>query len=234
MLDDHARAARLRQAPRTDLAMGERVFRFLSALQIRIVRELGRLDTLALHHLDAAGTRGEAWVIGGDAVFARGRVEVAVTEGAPEEGGACPARSGPGTRAVTTGLTVDLQGAAPGPPSVRFSLRYTAVGADPLRPDAQWFDGEARLESVSAPADDAVHFDDAWRRVCARHPSVADVERSHGRGAGPGPAGPGAGIRFERLATDPEGAFLFVRELGRAFLPAYLPLVDRSAPRSRG
>ncbi len=237
MLDDHARADRLRQAPRTDLAMGERVFRFLSALQIRIVRELERLDPPARFHSEETGW-GRRVRIAEGRVLAHGGVEVSVAEGSG--GDASPAGSDPAPRSVTTGLTVDLEGAGPGAPRIRFHLRHTAAGDDPFCPETQGFDGAVGLRSVYPLGDAAVHFDGVWERLRERHPGVAGVdpfaERPHVSRPVPGDEGEGAtGFRFEcGGAADPEGAFLFVREVGRAFLPACIPVLERSVTLAAG
>jgi coproporphyrinogen III oxidase len=99
--------------------------------------------------------------------------------------------------------------------------------------------GGADLTPYYFHAQDKEHFHDTWRQVCAEHPAVADYpawsnwcdryfylpHRRERRGIG--------GIFFDYLwvsGADPdqrEQVFSFVREAGRRFLAAYVPIVNR-------
>src|SRR6185295_12513105 len=82
--------------------------------------------------------------------------------------------------------------------------------------------------------EDARHFHETWRRVCERHdPSYYPrfkaacddyfrlPHRNETRGVG--------GIFFDYLSDGLEQVFRFVEDVGRSFLVAYLPIVERRA-----
>jgi coproporphyrinogen III oxidase len=122
-----------------------------------------------------------------------------------------------------TGLVLDVEANRPDVPGARLALHHVRVGADPLAPSDRWFEGHVVLRAGTLAREDADDFGRAWLRVCARHPAVAgrvrfEVTRET------------AELRFDALREDPEGAFHFVREVARAFLPAYTPLVLRHRP----
>lgn len=200
MPDDHARAARLREDPRSDLTLTERMFRFAEALAVRLCRELEWLDPTAIQ----SGPPGDsACRISGGRVFNSGHVAAVHLREEPAH--------------VTAGLSVELWAAHAAFPGVRLLVRCVTEGADPLRPDAVSFSGVTAL--AGAPTDDDVEvFEGVWRALVARHPAVADGVR----------IGPDGRMAFGPLAADPEGDFLFVRDLGRAFASAYFPLVERA------
>jgi coproporphyrinogen III oxidase len=229
-LDDRARVQRLREAPRTDLTLGERMHRFCEALQTRLVGALARLDGTARRSREAwahpGGGGGVTHGIEDGAVFARAAVEVsAVREEPPAWAALQPCFS--------TGLTLAVYPVNPYVPAVLAHLRYRRLGADPFAPAEQAFGGEAVLVPVYPFREDAEAFHRVWKAVCDRHPSVADYRRFKARadeafalprrrealGVG--------GLFFDGLRDDPEGAFHFVREAGRALLAAYVPLVER-------
>src|SRR5262249_28659915 len=105
--------------------------------------------------------------------------------------------------------------------------------------DAVWFGGGADLTPYYFFRDDAVHFHRTLADACDHHETVADYDRfkawcdeyfflphrNETRGIG--------AVFFDYLGakpeTDaaPEKIFDFVRELGRAFVPAYLPIAQR-------
>jgi coproporphyrinogen III oxidase len=242
MLDDHARVGRLREEPRTDVAMGERMHRFVSALQTRVCKEVEALDGQAKFRSDVwerpGGGGGLTRVMEGGAVLAKGGVNVSAVHGPLEERAAAALGVAAGTRFFATGLSLVLHAVNPYVPTVHANFRYFALGGSggtpaPFRPDDQWFGGGADLTPVYPFEDDAVHFHRVWKTVCDRHPGVADYgrfkagcdryfhlpHRDESRGVG--------GIFFDHLRDDPEGAFLFVRDAARAFLSAYLPLAER-------
>ncbi len=236
MLDDHARAARLRETPRTDVALGHRMRRFAEAMQDRITREAARLDARALvrerrwEHPD--GGDGRARVVEGGDVFAGGTVSVASVHGALD-GRAAAALGAPVGRAFcTTGLALALRAVNPYVPTVHAGFRHVALGADAICPDDQWFDGGVVLTAAYPFEEDAAGFYRVWKAVCDRHPGVADYaafraacERrfsrpEHGERTG-------GGICYDHLRDDPEGAFLFIRDAARALLSSYVPILER-------
>jgi len=171
-------------------------------------------------------------VIEGGAVFAKGGVEVSAVHGD------LPERAAQGLGVVpqpffATGLSLVVHAVSPYVPAVHARFHYFRLGADPFAPADHWFGGGADLTPVYPFREDAADFHRVWKAVCDRHPGVADYarfkawcdehyylpHRAEARGVG--------GIFFDGLRDDPEGAFHFVREAGRALLSAYVPLVAR-------
>ncbi|MDX1531317.1 MAG: oxygen-dependent coproporphyrinogen oxidase [Rhodothermales bacterium] len=252
MLDDHRRAQKLREEPRTDLAMAHRMQRFVEALQTRIVKELERIEREAggdatfgadrwerANPDDSDGGGGLSRVIEGGAVWEKGGVNVSAVYGPLPERMAL-AFEVPPTRFFATGLSLVVHPRNPYVPTVHANFRYFALGEDLGRPQDQWFGGGADLTPYYPERADAAHFHGVWKRVCDAHPGVADYaafkracdayfflpHRQEARGVG--------GVFFDYLRDDPEGTFLFVRQAGRAFLSSYVPVAERHAGRDYG
>ncbi len=243
MKDDPQRVARLREEPRTDVAMAYRVQRFVEALQTRICKALERLEGAARFRSDAwqreGGGGGLTRVLEDGEVFEKAGVNTSAVHGLlPEK--MARVLGVERARFFATGLSLVLHPRSPYVPTVHANFRYFALGEDLLRPDDQWFGGGADLTPCYPSLEDARHFHRAWKQVCDRHPGVADYaafkkacddyfylpHRGEARGVG--------GIFYDYLRDDPEGAFHFTREAGRAFLGAYLPLVERRKDRPFG
>ncbi len=252
MLDDHRRAERLRQESRTDLPRGDRMRRFVEALQTRIVkgferveREAGGDATFGADRWErqnpdgSEGGGGLSRVIEGGAVWEKGGVNVSAVYGPLPERMAAAFGVEP-TRFFATGVSLVIHPRNPYVPAVHANFRYFALGDDPFAPEDQWFGGGADLTPYYPVLEDAQHFHRTWKAVCDEHPDAADYaalksrcdeyfhlpHRDEARGVG--------GIFFDYLREDPEGAFLFVRQAGRAFLPSYLPLAERHLARPFG
>ena len=100
-------------------------------------------------------------------------------------------------------------------------------------PGAWWFGGGADLNPCLPEAEDTAHFHDALRAACDMHdpayyPRFRDwadryffiPHRGRARGVG--------GIFYDDHSTGHwEADFAFTRSVGAAFLPAFLPLVER-------
>lgn len=103
-------------------------------------------------------------------------------------------------------------------------------------PHAWWFGGGTDLNPALEYADDTAHFHDVLRRACAPHNSSfyesfkawADEyfyipHRNRARGVG--------GIFYDDHNTGDWAAdFAFTQDVGRAFLPAFLPLAEKRHP----
>jgi coproporphyrinogen III oxidase len=135
---------------------------------------------------------------------------------------------GTGTSFTATGVSLVLHPRSPRVPTVHANFRFLTKG------DRAWFGGGADLTPYYPVREDVVHFHRTWKAVCDRHPGVADhakmkqacdeyfhlKHRNEARGVG--------GIFFDYLGGDAlEPTFAFVREAGDAFLPSYLPIVER-------
>lgn len=242
MLDDHRRVERLREHPRTDRSLGERMQAFVEALQTRICKEFERIDREATFSADRwerpGGGGGLTRVITGGDVWEKGGVSTSAVHGE------LPGRmvDALGVSAGTffaTGLSLVMHPRNPYVPAVHANFRYFALGDDLLNPVDQWFGGGADLTPVYPECADAEHFHSVWKRVCDEH-DAADYRafkqqcdtyfylphRQETRGIG--------GIFFDYLRDDPEGTFLFVRQAGRAFLSSYVPLVERRKAQEYG
>jgi coproporphyrinogen III oxidase len=103
-------------------------------------------------------------------------------------------------------------------------------------PDAAWFGGGADLNPCLEYPEDTAHFHATLRAACDAHaPDYYDrfkawadtyfyiPHRNRARGVG--------GIFYDDLATgDWEADFAFTQDVGRAFLPAFLPLTQKRLP----
>ena len=235
MFDDKRRVKRLKENPRTDVSVGERMQRFCEALQKRICRELKRLDPQASWTSDKwnreDGGGGITQVISDGAVFEKGGVNTSAVHGRL-----------PGQMATmlnvdeslffATGISLVLHPKSPHVPTVHANFRYFALGKDPIRPVDAWFGGGADLTPYYPYLEDVEHFHGVWKEVCDRH-DVADYarfkrscdeyfflpHRDEARGVG--------GIFYDYMRDDPEACFHFTRDAGRHFLDAYLPIVRR-------
>jgi coproporphyrinogen III oxidase len=131
-----------------------------------------------------------------------------------------------------TGVSLILHPHNPMAPTVHANYRYFELGDGPA-PHAWWFGGSVDLTPAYLFEDDARHFHGVLREVCDRHDPAfyprfkrwcdeyfCIIHRKERRGIG--------GIFFDRLNQgDPEALFAFVADGARAFLPAYLPILER-------
>jgi coproporphyrinogen III oxidase len=122
-------------------------------------------------------------------------------------------------------------------PTTHANFRYLEKG------DKRWFGGGADLTPYYFYRDDAVHFHRTLKAACDRHAPIGDYprfktwcdeyfflpHRNETRGIG--------GIFFDYLEGDSqamEDTFAFVRDAGRAFVPAYTPIVERRSKEEYG
>ena len=235
MFDDEKRLERLTEEPRRDVPLGIRMQRFCEALQIRICKELQRLDPAATWTDDRrereGGGGGLTRVVSGGSVFEKGGVNTSAVHGKlPSE--MADKMQVEERQFFATGISLVLHPVSPYVPTVHANFRYFALGEDPFEPVDSWFGGGSDLTPYYPFMDDVVHFHDVWKRVCDRH-DVADYDRfkkacdeyfylphrSEARGVG--------GIFYDYMREESEACFFFTRDAGRRFLDAYLPIVER-------
>jgi coproporphyrinogen III oxidase len=137
---------------------------------------------------------------------------------------------GEGRAFRATGVSLVIHPRSPMVPTTHANFRFLEKG------DAAWFGGGADLTPYYLFRDDAEHFHRTLADACDRHPAVADYDRfkawcddyfflphrGETRGVG--------GIFFDYVGkdlADRQPVFDFVAEAGRAFLAAYLPIVER-------
>ena len=117
-------------------------------------------------------------------------------------------------------------------PTAHANYRYFQIGHD-KRPNFWWFGGGADLTPSYLFEEDAVHFHRVHKEVCDKHDSsyydrfkkwcddyFFIKHRDETRGIG--------GIFFDQLNDrDPEEILGFVKDSTEAFVPAYMPIVER-------
>jgi len=135
-------------------------------------------------------------------------------------------------RFFATGLSVVLHPRNPMAPTAHCNYRYFERGEEGS-PVAWWFGGGSDLTPAYLFEEDARHFHRTLKVVCDRHDLAFHPKfkawcdeyfflphRGERRGVG--------GIFFDDLRDrDPETLFAFVSDCARAFVPSYLPLVER-------
>jgi coproporphyrinogen III oxidase len=231
---------------------GARAHAFVSGLQERICAALEAIDGAALFQEDPwerpGGGGGRSRVLQGGAVFEKAGVSVSAVHGE------VPAvmrdrMPGDGDVFYATGVSLVLHPLNPNIPTTHANFRFIRRGA------ARWFGGGADLTPYVLHEADARHFHAALRVPCdAAHPDFYprfkawcdryfwNSHRGEARGIG--------GIFFDDLAAaddgmataargsddhgsppahglDLEAVWRFWQGAGDAFLPAYLPIVER-------
>ena len=137
---------------------------------------------------------------------------------------------GEGNAFRAAGVSLVIHPQSPMVPTTHANFRCIAKG------DTVWFGGGADLTPYYFFREDAEHFHRTFATVCDRHKPVGDYDRfkkwcdeyfllphrGETRGVG--------GIFFDYLGSkgEPvEQVFEMVQELGRAFVAAYVPIVER-------
>jgi coproporphyrinogen III oxidase len=130
-------------------------------------------------------------------------------------------------QAFATGISLVLHPRSPMIPTVHMNLRYLE-----LEHGDRWFGGGTDLTPAYLFPEDALHFHGTLKQVCDRFDAVYYRQfkqrcdeyfmirhRNETRGIG--------GIFFDYQREAPERFFEFVRAVGEAFLPSYLPIVEK-------
>lgn len=209
---------------------------FFRQLQDEICRGLEALDGNAFREDSwsrEGGGGGRTRVLENGAVFEKGGVNFSAVHGHLPEEFAAKIPAGEGTSFFATGVSLVIHPVSPMVPAVHANFRYLEKG------DARWFGGGMDLTPCYPCEDDARHFHRVIRQVCdAHHPDFYPrfkkwcdeyfflKHRAETRGVG--------GVFFDYLQDSPDSTYLFVRDLGRAFLDAYLPIVERRKSETYG
>jgi coproporphyrinogen III oxidase len=131
-----------------------------------------------------------------------------------------------------TGLSLVTHPHNPMAPTAHCNYRYFELGPENC-PSAWWFGGGADLTPAYLFEEDACHFHQSLKDACDLHdknyyPSFKrwcdhyfrNTHRDECRGVG--------GIFFDHLCEkSPEAYFDLVRDCGRAFIPSYMPLLEK-------
>ena len=139
---------------------------------------------------------------------------------------------GDGSSFYATGISLVLHPRNPRAPTVHANLRYIEKG------EKKWFGGGSDLTPHYLYEEDAVHFHSAWKAACDLHGAslYADYKkgcdeyfylphRDEARGIG--------GIFFDYVDAD-ESSLAMWEALGRAFVGAYLPILERRKDEAYG
>jgi len=215
----------------------DRAAKFFSELQGELCRALADADAAKDFNSDAwqrpGGGGGVARVLEGGAVFEKAGVNWSNVDGElPAE--IADHMPGQGRTFRACGVSLVLHPRSPMAPTTHANFRCLTKG------DALWFGGGCDLTPYYFFRDDAVHFHQTVADACDRHRPIGDYERfktwcdeyfflphrNETRGIG--------GVFFDYLGAKGEHPheeiFDFVRDLGRAFAQAYLPIVQRRQP----
>ena len=199
------------------------------ALQREICSALQAVDGSAQFRFDRwerkGGGGGVSAVLQDGAVFEKAGVNTSEVFGEfpPELAATMP---GDGLAFYATGVSLVLHPRNPYVPTTHANFRFLRRGS------AGWFGGGADLTPYYPFHEDAVHFHQVLQAACAAHdPSYYPRfkawcdeyfflrHRNETRGIG--------GLFFDYLSDDLPRTHRFWRELGAAFLPAYLPILQR-------
>jgi coproporphyrinogen III oxidase len=226
----------------------ERARDYFAALQDDICRALEQLDGGALFREDLwqreGGGGGRTRMMEEGALFEKAGVNFSEVHGKFEQSFAERMPVGEGTQFFATGVSLVLHPRNPFVPTVHANFRYLERGS------GGWFGGGTDLTPYYPYREDAVHFHRALKEACdlfdsgfyPRFKKWCDEyffikHRDETRGVGGiffdyltgEAAGPllEADQRVARGARGIEFIFEFVKEVGRAFLSAYLPIAER-------
>ena len=219
----------------------DRAAKFFHELQTDICRALAELDGAKEFGADAwqrpGGGGGVARVLEGGALFEKAGVNWSNVEGdLPAE--LASHMPGTGTSFRAAGVSLVLHPRSPMVPTTHANFRCISKG------DTIWFGGGADLTPYYFHREDAVHFHQTLADACDRHKPVGDYDRfkawcdeyfflphrNETRGVG--------GVFFDYLGAKgehaPESVFAFVQDIGRSFVPAYRPIVERRSGETYG
>ncbi len=236
-------------------ALRQRAQEFFSELQDEICAALEKLDGEATFRQDLwshdEGGGGRTRVMEDGDVFEKAGVNFSAVEGKFDSEFAAKMPVGEGNKFFATGISLVLHPLSPMVPTAHANFRYFERGS------GGWFGGGTDLTPYYPYMEDVVHFHRTLKEACdnfdpwyyPRFKKWCDEyffikHRDETRGVG--------GIFFDYLtgkrADEPlepgdqrpsedrgiEFVFEFVQGVGRAFLTAYLPIVERRREESYG
>jgi coproporphyrinogen III oxidase len=172
------------------------------------------------------GGGGRTRIMDGGEIFEKGGVNFSEVHGSLPAEFADEIPRGTGTEFFATGISLVLHPRNPMVPIVHANFRYLEKG------EAQWFGGGADLTPSYPFDEDCVHFHRTLKQACDEHDPgyyprfkrwcddyFTIRHRGEMRGIG--------GVFFDYLEGDIGSLFRFVQSVGDAFLPAYIPIVER-------
>jgi coproporphyrinogen III oxidase len=208
---------------------GERMHAFVEDIQAAICRAVEAEDGRARFREELwerpGGGGGRTRVLEDGHVFEKGGVNVSRVWGQLDEAFA-QKLPGQGREFFATGVSLILHPWSPLVPTVHANFRFIQQGSK------AWFGGGADLTPHYLFDEDAEHFHRTLKASCETHEpgSYARFKEAcdryfwlHHRGEARGVGG----IFFEDTGRELARDFAFVQDCARAFLPAYLPIVQR-------
>lgn len=218
--------------------MLERMSVYVHGLQDRICERIAALDGNAFKEDSwerPGGGGGRSRVLQDGAIFEKAGVGVSVVHGELSKEAALEMGGGQtieDLRFKAVGLSLVMHPHNPMAPTVHCNYRYFERG-DGSEPGSWWFGGGADLTPSYLFEEDARHFHAVHKEACDAHDETLYEKyrewcdryfylphRKEARGIG--------GIFFDNLNDrSPEACFAFARSCGDAFLPAYVPIVER-------
>jgi coproporphyrinogen III oxidase len=210
--------------------MRDRAQEFFSYLQDKICNSIEKADGEARFREDRwereGGGGGRTRVMEEGAIFEKAGVNFSAVEGVLPEELAKKIALGDDGSFFATGVSLVLHPRNPYIPTVHANFRYLEKGS------ASWFGGGTDLTPYYPFREDIIHFHRTLKEACDKHdrdyyPRFKKwcdeyffiKHRSETRGVG--------GIFFDYLQGDMEMLFSFVSDVGEAFLPAYLPIIEK-------
>ncbi|KAJ9069157.1 Coproporphyrinogen-III oxidase, variant 2 [Entomophthora muscae] len=227
--------------------MGERMSTYIKNLQQEIVNEISTIDGKRFKQDSwqrALGGEGISCVLENGNVFERAGVNISVVHGKLPMAAVKQMRAEASAQLTgegpfdffTASISLVIHPHNPMAPTVHLNYRYFEV-QDPNAPGKPvwWFGGGSDLTPSYLFEDDARHFHSTLQAACSPHNAefypkfkkwcdkyFVNTHRGEARGIG--------GIFFDDLdhaSGDQESLFKFVQDCGNAFLPSYIPLVQR-------
>ena len=208
--------------------------------QNKICNEIESLDGGTFHEDTwerEGGGGGCSRVLQDGSVFEKAGVNVSVVHGTLSEQAASQMGGGTELGAThlnffATGVSLVLHPHNPHAPTVHANYRYFERGSEDA-PAAWWFGGGCDLTPSYLYEEDAIHFHKTHKEACDKHDSTyypkfkkwcddyfTIPHRGEARGIG--------GIFFDNLnQRSPQEHLSFVQSCADAFLPAYLPIIER-------
>ena len=224
--------------------MTKKMTALVVALQSRIVRELENVDGKKFtvdKWSRKEGGYGISCILQEGNVFEKAGVNVSVVHGTLPKAAVDQMKArkknldGDGPQPFfAAGISLVLHPHNPMAPTVHLNYRYFEL-LDPTTKETRswWFGGGCDLTPSYLFEEDAKHFHQTIKETCDRHNSKYHKEfkdwcdqyfylphRQEARGIG--------GIFFDDLDDAPqEEIFEFVKDLGRSFIPSYLPIIKK-------
>jgi coproporphyrinogen III oxidase len=211
-------------------SLKDRAAEFFANLQDQICTALENCDGQAKFHQDnwqrEGGGGGRTRVMADGTIFEKAGVNFSTVYGEMPESLSKKLGIEGDSKFFATGTSLVLHPHNPMIPTTHANFRYLEKG------DVAWFGGGADLTPYYPYREDIVHFHQTLKQACDKHDKsyypkykkwcdeyFTIKHRDEMRGVG--------GIFFDYLKDNLEQTFAFVQDAGQAFLPSYLPIVEK-------